>query len=201
MNTRERILHKAMELFNQSGMYNTGVREIARSLEISPGNLSYHFARKEDLLMAILDNYRNLNDTIYAAYFEGSPGLGRYLAMIRKLLVNTYDHRGVFLGLDELRSVLGTEFDYRAVEEKRRSFLDRILKDLEQIGDLDFSTLDKAFLVDILAFFQRCWIMEAMISYPHLEKAQIVKRYMRFISLHFAQVATLQGQRQMGMWL
>ncbi len=201
MNTRERILQKAIELFNQSGMYNTGVREIARSLEISPGNLSYHFARKEDLLVAILDSYRDLNDAIYATYFEGQPELGRYLEMISRLLENTYDHRGVFLGLDELRAVLGTEYDYPAVEEKRRSFLDRILVDLEQIGDLDFSTLDRAFMVDILAFFQRCWIMEAMISYPHLKKDRILKRYMRTISLHFAQVATLQGQGQIGMWL
>lgn len=201
MTTKERIQNKAIELFNQSGMYKTGVREIARSLDISPGNLSYHFARKEDLLSAILDSYREQNDQIYTAYFSEEPGLGRYLGMIRQLLGNTYAHRGLFLGLDELRAILGTEYDYKAVEEKRRSFLDRILGELEQAGDLDFSTLDRASMIDFLAFFQRCWIMEAMISYPHLDQAQIIDRYMRFIALQFGQVATLQGQGQIGMWL
>ncbi|MCF8239730.1 MAG: TetR/AcrR family transcriptional regulator [Saprospiraceae bacterium] len=201
MSTRERILDKALDLFNQSGMYKTGVREIARSLEISPGNLSYHFARKEDLLIALLERYGETNDALYAAYFDGEPGLGRYLELISTLLENAYSHRGAFLGLDELRAVIGAEYDYRVVEEKRRSFLDHILTKLEGVGDLNFDEMDKAFMIDFIAFFQRCWIMEAMISYAHLDKTQIISRYMRFVAMQFAQIATLKGQRVLGRWL
>lgn len=201
MTTRSRILQTALTLFNEHGMYQTGVRDIARALDISPGNLSYHFARKEDLLIAILDQYKHGNDKIYQEYMQFEPDLERYLQTISRLLKNAFAHRGVFLGLDELRAIFGKEYDYADVERKRRAFIDTILSDLEKSGDLEFSTLDKSFLIDFLAFFQRCWIMEAMISYPHLEEHQIMTRYMRFVVMQFAQVATLKGQGALGRWL
>ena len=73
MTTRSRILQTALTLFNEHGMYQTGVRDIARALDISPGNLSYHFARKEDLLIAILDQYKHGNDEIYQEYMQFEP--------------------------------------------------------------------------------------------------------------------------------
>lgn len=56
-------------------------------------------------------------------------------------------------------------------------------------------------MIDFLAFFQRCWIMEAMISYSHMEQDQIIGRYMRFVAIQFAQIATLKGQQALGIWL
>ena len=47
MNTKDKILEKSLELFNNQGVHNVGVRDIARALEISPGNMSYHFPKKE----------------------------------------------------------------------------------------------------------------------------------------------------------
>ena len=201
MKTRDRIIQTAIDLFNQQGMYKTSVRDIAQVLSISPGNLSYHFSRKEDLLTAILDRYRQQNDQAYTIYFDGLPGLARYFELFSNLLKNAYAYRGVFLGLDELRSVLGTAYDYGAVEQKRRAFLEIILNDLEAVGDLQFVQVDKNFIIDFLAFFQRCWIMEAMISYPHLDQTDLVRRYMRFVGRQFALISTEQGQKDLIFWL
>lgn len=104
-------------------MYRTGVRDIARSLDISPGNLSYHFPRKEDLLIALLGQYGTENDRIYAAYRQGDPALDRYLETISRWLANAYNYRGIFLGLDEVRTLFGKEYNYAGVENKRRTFL------------------------------------------------------------------------------
>ncbi|NIQ74977.1 MAG: helix-turn-helix transcriptional regulator, partial [Gammaproteobacteria bacterium] len=46
----EQILNEALRLANDKGWRSAGVREISRELDISPGNLSYHFARKEEIL-------------------------------------------------------------------------------------------------------------------------------------------------------
>lgn len=52
-NTRSEIIRNAVSLFNQKGFFKVTVKEIADEMGISPGNLTYHFKRKEHLLAAI----------------------------------------------------------------------------------------------------------------------------------------------------
>jgi AcrR family transcriptional regulator len=51
--TRERILDVALELFTDQGFDGTSMREIAERLGISKPAIYYHFASKEELLMAL----------------------------------------------------------------------------------------------------------------------------------------------------
>ncbi len=50
-----RILDKSMEMFNQDGVIRVTVQNIAEALSISPGNVTYHFKKKVDIVHAILD--------------------------------------------------------------------------------------------------------------------------------------------------
>ncbi|MBF7729899.1 TetR/AcrR family transcriptional regulator [Pseudomonas sp. N040] len=58
MKTRDRILECALELFNRQGESNVTTLEIANELEISPGNLYYHFHGKEPLIMELLGRFQ-----------------------------------------------------------------------------------------------------------------------------------------------
>jgi AcrR family transcriptional regulator len=51
--TRERILDVALDLFTDQGFDGTSMREIAERLNISKPAIYYHFASKEDILMAL----------------------------------------------------------------------------------------------------------------------------------------------------
>lgn len=51
--TRQRILDTARVLFNEQGLHQVGVRDVARALGMSPGNLAYHFPTKDDLVGAL----------------------------------------------------------------------------------------------------------------------------------------------------
>ncbi|MGH8415721.1 MAG: TetR/AcrR family transcriptional regulator [Pseudomonas sp.] len=59
MKTRDRILECALLLFNQQGEPNVSTLEIANDLEISPGNLYYHFHGKEPLVMELFERFQN----------------------------------------------------------------------------------------------------------------------------------------------
>lgn len=52
---RQEILHTAKALFNERGFNEVSTRDIADALGISKGNLTYYFAKKEDIVEAILD--------------------------------------------------------------------------------------------------------------------------------------------------
>lgn len=50
------ILLTAERLFNESGCRAVSMRSIAEALNISVGNLTYHYKRKEDLLEAVAEH-------------------------------------------------------------------------------------------------------------------------------------------------
>ena len=50
---KDKILEKAIELFNERGIASTSPNQIADALTISPGNLTYHFKTKADLVYTI----------------------------------------------------------------------------------------------------------------------------------------------------
>ncbi|HGY0963944.1 TPA: TetR/AcrR family transcriptional regulator, partial [Vibrio cholerae] len=53
MKTKDRIVHAALELFNQQGERNITTNHIAAHIEISPGNLYYHFRNKQEIVRDI----------------------------------------------------------------------------------------------------------------------------------------------------
>lgn len=57
MKTRDRILLRSLELFNEQGERLVSTNHIAAALGISPGNLYYHFPNKEAIILALFGQY------------------------------------------------------------------------------------------------------------------------------------------------
>jgi AcrR family transcriptional regulator len=55
MKTRDRIISTALVLFNESGEAGVSLAQIATELDISEGNLWYHFRTKRELVAALLE--------------------------------------------------------------------------------------------------------------------------------------------------
>ena len=53
MSTKTRILDAALALFNERGLGETSLRDIADACGISLGNLTYHFPKRDDVVMAL----------------------------------------------------------------------------------------------------------------------------------------------------
>lgn len=58
--TRDRLLDAAMELFHQNGYTATGIAAILKKAGVNSGSLYYFFPTKEDLLLALLERYKEM---------------------------------------------------------------------------------------------------------------------------------------------
>jgi AcrR family transcriptional regulator len=62
------ILDQAARLFREKGYAATSMRDIAAAVDMLPGSLYYHFAAKEDLLVAVYEQgVRLITDKVRAA--------------------------------------------------------------------------------------------------------------------------------------
>jgi AcrR family transcriptional regulator len=143
---RERaILDAAARLFASSGFHATSTRRIAAEAAVSEGTVFHYFRSKNDLMLAILDRFysETLNpgaeailDSVMATR-ERLRALAlhhtRALAADKALMLRLLQ---VFTGVDlEMRDA-GSESPLRALNRTYVSYLDRILREGFERGDL-----------------------------------------------------------------
>ncbi len=62
------LLDAAARLFRAQGFHGTSIRDIVRAVDMLPGSLYYHFAAKEDLLVAVYaEGVRRITERVGAA--------------------------------------------------------------------------------------------------------------------------------------
>jgi AcrR family transcriptional regulator len=69
-NTRERILQSSLALFNALGLAAVSTHRIAAELEISPGNLHYHFKAKQLIVERLFRRFEERLELLNASVGE-----------------------------------------------------------------------------------------------------------------------------------
>ncbi|MEM8525451.1 MAG: TetR/AcrR family transcriptional regulator [Bacteroidota bacterium] len=66
--TKQKILDAALKLFNEDGMVNVRLQHIADEAFVSVGNLAYHYASKEKILLALYETLTKKQEELLAEY-------------------------------------------------------------------------------------------------------------------------------------
>jgi AcrR family transcriptional regulator len=95
--TRERILDVALDLFIEKGYDKTSLREIAEPLGFSKAALYYHFASKEDILMALHMRLHEFGTDALAQMSDQEPTVERWAELLEQTVDQMLANRKIFL--------------------------------------------------------------------------------------------------------
>ena len=102
--TRQRILDASLMMFNAQGEPNVTTNHIADELEISPGNLYYHFRNKDDIIEQLFAVYEQRMDAALAAPDGRLPGLEDVWLQLHLVFECIWDYRFLYRDLVDILS-------------------------------------------------------------------------------------------------
>lgn len=102
--TRQRILDTALAMFNVQGEPHVTTNHIADELEISPGNLYYHFRNKDDIIEQLFAKFEERMDTALTAPADRLPGLEDIWLQLHLVFECIWDYRFLYRDLVEILS-------------------------------------------------------------------------------------------------
>jgi AcrR family transcriptional regulator len=197
--TAHRILDHARRAFNERGVAAVGMREIARELDISPGNLSYHFATKEALLAALVVRMHEDNNALVAEP-TGALDLAGVDALLRALMRRDYENRwlmrdcvGLVQSMPSLARLLAP------MQRARDARVDVLARRLVGAGLLDAERTKHALpllrtqLVTQVAF----WLPAAILAEPKRDPIERLDIHARAALALFLPLCTPTGKRQL----
>ena len=96
VSTRQIILDKANQLINQVGMTDFRIDTLAAALGLSPGNITYHFPRKEDIGNAIWSAGVQEMASSLDHYLSPLLDIKQLFLFYKHIMSLAYKYRGVF---------------------------------------------------------------------------------------------------------
>lgn len=144
-NTKQRILFASSKLFNEHGLSNVRLQQIADEVGISPGNLAYHFRNKEAIVAHLFDHINAEARAILATYrlypnlIDFDNQLSRYYQFLREypyFFTDILEIERSFPALDgsqkellaKMRGQLKNRIDFNSTRGIIKASLDESLK-------------------------------------------------------------------------
>lgn len=194
--TKEKIFQLALAYFNEHGMEFVGIRELARQLNLSPGNVSYYFPTKEALIHEISRRLSEENSKIFLAT-ERDLTLRSFLELFRTAFHNHYAFRCLFVSVVQLmKHYPSIRERYLDVQVLRRASLRKDLLSLRKQGALrsDLTSSDINYLVAVISYHARSWIIEAEILHNDKPLPSVIDHYVGLIAQTLQPYCTAKGR-------
>ncbi|MGD0984060.1 MAG: helix-turn-helix domain-containing protein [Acidimicrobiales bacterium] len=116
-NTRQRILDIALDLFITQGYDATSIRQIAERLGFSKASIYYHFASKQDILMALHYKLHEVGREALAAVRMPTNSQGAWMALLDQLINEILEYHDLFILQERNRAAISHLHQERHVSE------------------------------------------------------------------------------------
>lgn len=200
--TAERILLVSLELFNQHGEANITSVDIANELDMSPGNLYYHFKGKEEITAALFGMYQ---DRLKRVMF--SPGEnGLVIREFFHFLYLTFETSHLFRFLYRNPSDLVTKYPYiekgfkQLIKVKERGF-NQILSDFVKQGTLGLQQADVVHLTELISLVLTQGLNYYVMKGDNIDDDDIIYRGLASIFFALSPYLDIEAQQKQDLQL
>lgn len=121
--TKERILDSSLKLFNKYGLAEVSQRRISDRMMISPGNLTYHFKKKEDISQALYFRLVEKIDELHGNLNKGPLTLTVMGDFSKALFKLFFEYRFIFLDFVQLmknNKEIATHYQQLLIQRKHQ---------------------------------------------------------------------------------
>ncbi|MEM6699218.1 MAG: TetR/AcrR family transcriptional regulator [Bacteroidota bacterium] len=125
LSTKQKILKSSISLFNEKGMANVRLQQIANDIGISAGNLAYHFKNKEAIVEAIHEDLDKSIVKILSTY-RIFPNLIDFDNQLSKYYVFIQKYPFYFIDLIDL------ERHYPQIHAKRNIHISKMISQIRK---------------------------------------------------------------------
>lgn len=164
--TAERILEVTLELFNRFGEPNVSTTLISAELNISPGNLYYHYPAKDELINSLFDRYeRALRELLQAS--DQVHNVEDAWLLFHMLFELIWQYRFLYRDLNDLLSKnrrLETHFQF--VLRDKNQAIQNVMAGLTRGGAMTIATRDMAPVATAMAVVLTYWLSYEYVRDP-----------------------------------
>jgi AcrR family transcriptional regulator len=180
--TAERILETALDLFNRFGEPNVSTTVVSAELNISPGNLYYHYPAKDELINALFDRYeRAVSELLEAG--DGVRDVEDAWFFMHSLFELIWQYRFLYRDLNDLLSKnRRLETHFQAVLEHKTRAMRVLLGGMSRSGAVAIDSREIASTATSMVVVLTYWL-----SYEYVRDPR------RALEPEHAQLALLRG--------
>lgn len=157
--TRERIIETALKLFNDFGEPNVTTTVIADEMEISPGNLYYHFHSKDEIVNALFAEYEKEIESLLTAPGNRPQGTEDIWLFLHLLFETIWKFRFFYRDINDLltRNRL-VETHFQSILEHKESTAINVCQGLAASGALTASSAEIRALATNMSVVATFWL-------------------------------------------
>jgi AcrR family transcriptional regulator len=184
--TRERIIDLSLRLFNDIGEPNVTTSAISDEMNISPGNLYYHFRNKDDITNAIFEDFEKEMDSLLSAPGKRDIHFEDAWFFLHLLFEQIWKYRFIYRDINDLLSRnRKLEVHFKAIVERKQNAATLLCQALHQTGDLTATSREIEALATNMVVVTTHWL-----SHEYIRNAR------RFTDANYQSAAMARGAYQ-----
>ncbi len=163
MKTKEKILLKAIELFNREGVEQVTTLYISKEMGISLGNLHYHYPNRDALIICAIDRFLTDMEALSVELMQVQPKNFMEKAFYTQFVTfrEMWEYR--FLFTDRLVIARRTDYlevRFKAMLRQRKQDFDVTMKELQRMGLMrsDISLKEQEAHFQQIVIWNNSWI-------------------------------------------
>lgn len=188
--TRERILELSLKLFNEIGEPNVTTTTIAEEMEISPGNLYYHFRNKDDIINSIFAQFEQQIERRLRFPEDHRPTIDETWSYLQYMADFMWTYRFLYRDLNDLLARNRTlETHFKQIISHKVRFAREMCELLAADGELVATPAEIEVIATNMAVIATYWLSYQYVMHPRKYNDQdAIREELHQVSMHVISV-------------